>query len=95
MGFDPPPPAHRTQAFEVCKGVLDNLDGVCLKVMQDDKGTTLLAVFGLPMHATENDAERSVSFALRVCPLLEKVPPPPLCACTALSKHGVGVEPPF
>ena len=23
------------------------------------------------------------------------VPPPPLCACTALSKHGVGVEPLF
>ena len=23
------------------------------------------------------------------------VPPPPPCACTALSKHGVGVEPPF
>ena len=22
-------------------------------------------------------------------------PPPPLCACTALSKHEVGVEPPF
>ena len=21
--------------------------------------------------------------------------PPPPCACTALSKHGVGVEPPF
>ena len=24
-----------------------------------------------------------------------KYPPPPPCACTALSKHGLGIEPPF
>ena len=27
--------------------------------------------------------------------LQDPTPPPPPCACTALSKHGVGVEPPF
>ena len=27
--------------------------------------------------------------------VMGNLPPPPPCACTALSKHGVGVEPPF
>eukprot|EP00667_Euglena_gracilis_P000135 EG_transcript_135 len=61
------------QAVQLIFAELAKLDGVCLKVMQDDKGCTALCLFGLPLHVRENEAESAVVFALRVLPRLEDV----------------------
>eukprot|EP00906_Rhabdomonas_costata_P027667 RCo039253 len=50
-----------------------HLDGVCDKVVFDDKGLVALYVFGLPYHSHEDDAQRSVNFALSISRSLERV----------------------
>ena len=50
---------------------LSSRDGVLNKVLFDDKGATLLCVFGLPGHANEGDAVNAVAFAYATACKLE------------------------
>ena len=45
--------------------------GILNKVLYDDKGATLLCVFGLPGHSNEDDALRALAFAWTTCCKLE------------------------
>ena len=38
------------QVFKVIFGELQSVDGVCNKVLYDDKGLLVLCLFGLPFH---------------------------------------------
>ncbi|GMH65121.1 hypothetical protein TrRE_jg11242, partial [Triparma retinervis] len=55
-----------TVLCEVQKSVYQ-YEGAINKFLMDDKGSTLIACFGLPPGAHENDCERGVLAALKVC----------------------------
>ena len=55
-----------TVLCEVQKSV-SQYEGAINKFLMDDKGSTLIACFGLPPGAHENDCERGVLAALKVC----------------------------
>ena len=59
--------------FEYLFGALLDLDGVCNKVLMDDKGLVVLCVFGLPYHSHEDDALRAAEFAATFVRRIERV----------------------
>eukprot|EP01059_Diplonema_ambulator_P006964 TRINITY_DN16531_c0_g1_i2.p1 TRINITY_DN16531_c0_g1~~TRINITY_DN16531_c0_g1_i2.p1 ORF type:complete len:1547 (+),score=254.13 TRINITY_DN16531_c0_g1_i2:615-4643(+) len=59
------------ESLTTIQGELVQRDGVLNKVLYDDKGVTLLCVFGLPGHSHEDDAMRSLAFAWGICCKLE------------------------
>ena len=61
------------QAFAIIFSKLTAIDGVCNKVLLDDKGLVVLCVFGLPYHSHEDDVARSVEFATHIAHKLERV----------------------
>eukprot|EP00667_Euglena_gracilis_P000259 EG_transcript_259 len=61
------------QVFNVLFGELGRLDGVCNKVVVDDKGLVALCVFGLPFHSNEDDTVRALEFAWMAAERVERV----------------------
>ncbi|KAJ3189602.1 hypothetical protein HK101_008856 [Irineochytrium annulatum] len=54
------------KCLEICLNCFQNYDGVFQQFSVDDKGTTLLGVFGLPPHTHENETEFSLKCALEI-----------------------------
>src|SRR5205807_2420629 len=64
--------------------VLLGLQGSLNKFLMDDKGSTVIAVFGLPPLAHEDDAVRGVLSSLMICAQLF-----PLGLVPAIGKHSL------
>ena len=61
------------QAVKIIQYELAIRDGILNKVLYDDKGVTLLCLFGLPGHVHEDDTARAVAFAWACCERLETI----------------------
>jgi class 3 adenylate cyclase len=59
-------------AMEITQKTLKRLDGSLRQFLVDDKGSVIIAVFGLPGMAHHDDAERAVRFATTTISWLEK-----------------------
>ncbi len=57
-------------AYETMQEILLRLDGRIYQFLMDDKGLTLVAAFGLPLAAHENDAARATRAALEIATAL-------------------------
>jgi hypothetical protein len=55
------------RVLEACQLAVYKYEGSLNKFLMDDKGSTLIAVFGLPPLAHEDDAVRGVLAALAIC----------------------------
>lgn len=51
------------EAFAAMQSAVENVDGFVYQALFDDKGVSLVAAFGLPSQAYENDAARAVRCA--------------------------------
>jgi len=60
------------QVFYEIQGILLSYEGTINKFLIDDKGSTLIAVFGLPPFAHENDPIRGILSALKILWMLSK-----------------------
>ncbi len=70
-GLRPPDRAQLQQLVHLGQRELYRFEGAVDKLMMDDKGCTLLASFGLPPLAHEDDAERALRAALAIQAHLE------------------------
>ena len=61
-----------SRAVSRVQKLLRTSDGVLNKVVVDDKGVVLLCLFGLPLHAHEDDTQRAVSFGLKAVSRISK-----------------------
>ena len=63
----PPDKLHRSinTAVGIVQHELARYGGVLNKVMLDDKGVILLCLFGIPLHAHQNDASRAVHVSVK------------------------------
>ncbi|MEM7539347.1 MAG: adenylate/guanylate cyclase domain-containing protein, partial [Chloroflexota bacterium] len=60
--------ARQTQEFlQTVQKITYQYEGSVNKLSVDDKGTTLLLLFGMPPFAHEDDPERAISCALQIC----------------------------
>jgi class 3 adenylate cyclase/tetratricopeptide (TPR) repeat protein len=71
LGQKPPLPLLQ-EAAEVVQAAAADFGGTVYQLIQDDKGTSAVAVFGLPGCSHEDDPVRAVRFAHR---LAERLPP--------------------
>lgn len=58
------PAAGLQEAFAAMQSAVEDVDGFVYQALVDDKGVSLLAAFGLPSQAYENDAARAVGCAM-------------------------------
>lgn len=54
------------QALLVMQGVVYRLEGSVRQILQDDKGLTMIAAWGVPSHTHEDDAARAATAGLEV-----------------------------
>ena len=59
------------QAICIIQKLTSLADGLVNKVIMDDKGVVCLCLFGAPLHAHDNDSDRSIHFAVAVKQQLE------------------------
>ena len=64
--------AQLHRAVRVLQKSLLKVDGILNKIIMDDKGILCVCVFGLPHHAHEDDALRSVMFSQKILKKLTK-----------------------
>jgi class 3 adenylate cyclase len=72
IDFDEPMVQKIQHAFVTIQKIVFDFEGTINKFLIDDKGSTLLAVWGLPPLSHENDALRSLLASINICAQLKR-----------------------